>query len=96
MKVLGVILFLAMSACGQGELNQGEDYGNLLDKTGGLVLTSERHVGGWGRADCTLCHNLKNIHLVNRTGTPIDIRAIHAQAIEKGVCATCHGNNGVR
>ena len=97
-RILLPLFFLVLLAgCGSGELNRGEDYGNLLDKTGGLVLTSERHSGGWGRADCTLCHNLKNIHLVNRTKVPLDINAIRQRALDEGNsgCAACHGKNGL-
>ena len=91
------LMFFLLSACGESELNKGEDYGNLLESPSGLVLTEAEHTGGWGRAECTTCHNLENIHLVNRTGIDLDIDGIHAQAISEGIvgCAVCHGDNGV-
>lgn len=84
-------------SCGSPEFNEGEDYGNLLDSPEGLTLTEEEHEIGWGNSECTICHNLENIHLVNRTDIPIDIEAIHEQAIEDGIagCVDCHGANGV-
>lgn len=88
---------LVLNHCGGSAFNEGENYGNLLDTPGGLTLTQAEHTLGWGNADCTLCHNLENIHLVNRTGIPLDIASIHDQAIVDGIsgCAACHGNNGV-
>lgn len=87
-----------MSSCGGAEFNGGEDYGNLLDTPGGLILNEEKHRVGWGEPNCTICHDLGNIHLVNRTGLDIDIEEIHNDAIEEGIsiCAECHGNNGVQ
>lgn len=92
---LGMTLFLV--SCGGSTVDEGEDYGNILDTPDGLILTEEEHQGGWGRADCTTCHNLENIHLVDRTGASIDIETIHDQAIEDGIagCAACHGTNGI-
>lgn len=70
---------------------------DLLDGAEGLTLTEGEHEVGWGKAECTLCHQLENIHLENRTGLPIDIDQIHDDAIEDGVdgCPDCHGANGV-
>ncbi|MDO8526594.1 MAG: hypothetical protein Q7T03_02780 [Deltaproteobacteria bacterium] len=85
-----------VTSCGGSAFNEGENFGNLLDTTGGLTLSQSEHEIGWGQADCLPCHNLENIHLVNRTGTAIDIVAIHNQALSGGIasCASCHGNNG--
>ncbi len=85
-----------LASCGS-EVDTGEDYGNLFDTPEGLELTQEEHEVGWGNPECTLCHNLHNIHLENRTGIAIDIDAIREQAIEDGIdgCADCHGTNGV-
>ncbi|MBI1909474.1 MAG: hypothetical protein HYS22_04835 [Deltaproteobacteria bacterium] len=90
-------LIVLLMACGGSPVNEGENYGNLLSTDQGLVLTEGEHEAGWGRSDCTLCHNLENIHRINRTGIPIDIDAIHDQALSDGIasCATCHGTNGV-
>ncbi|MDP2600908.1 MAG: hypothetical protein Q8P84_09300 [Deltaproteobacteria bacterium] len=96
-KIFFLFGFLVLSGCGGDAFNEGEDYGNLLDTPGGLTLNQSEHPLGWGDANCTICHNLENIHLVNRTGTSIDIVAIHDRAISEGIsgCAACHGNNGV-
>lgn len=94
-KMVLVGLFCLL-ACGE-VLNNGEDYGDLLQSPEGLTLTEEEHEIGWGRSDCTSCHNLENIHLVNRTTLPIDIDAVRQQALEDGEegCAICHGTNGI-
>jgi hypothetical protein len=94
-------LLLALAAllnsCGAVGFDEGEDYGNLLDSPDGLVLTQDEHEIGWAHTDCTMCHNLDNIHLTNRTDIEIDIDAIREEAIAGGiaVCADCHGTNGV-
>lgn len=91
-----LIVSIFLASCGGTTLNEGEDYGNLLDSPEGLVLTQAEHEIGWGHSTCTMCHNLENIHLVNRTGIAIDIDALHEQALEEGIagCAACHGDNG--
>jgi hypothetical protein len=90
-------LIFSLFACGGAELDDGEDNGNHLTTPSGLILTQEEHEAGWGLADCTMCHNLENIHLENRTGLPIDIVATHDLAISEGIsgCAACHGPNGL-
>lgn len=95
-KFLAVIGSLAgLLACGE-LLENGEDYGDLLDSPGGITLIEAEHEIGWGRSDCTACHNLENIHLVNNSSLPIDIDAVHERAIEDGEagCTVCHGDNG--
>jgi len=91
------------AACGTG-MNEGENYGNLLESPEGLILTPQEHEGGWGRIDCVTCHPVQNMHLANRTRDPsIDIIAIQNlinAVIETGgdpnsTCASCHGYNGV-
>lgn len=86
---------------------QGENYGNLLDSPAGLVVVQEEHPTGWGRPDCFACHNIMDIHTVNRTGLPTcsatitqdclnlsEIQAIVSSQLESS-CVMCHGNNGV-
>lgn len=92
-----LVSLVFLLSCGSSELDQGEDYGNILESPEGLILTEEEHPGGWGRADCNTCHNLDNIHLENRTDISIDIEAIHDQALEEGNsgCPDCHGANGI-
>lgn len=78
-------------------MNEGENYGDLLGTTDGLVLTQDEHEAGWGRSECDLCHNLENIHLTNRTSLNIDMEAIREDVLAEGItsCVTCHGTNGV-
>lgn len=88
---------LVAVACGAAPTNTGENYGNLLTTAAGLVLTQDEHIGGWQRTDCTTCHNLDNIHLINRSGVAVDVAAIHDQTLQDGNagCPVCHGTNGV-
>ncbi|MBI2082162.1 MAG: hypothetical protein HYT76_01200 [Deltaproteobacteria bacterium] len=90
--IFGLLFFIS---CGS-VVNQGENYGNLLDSPEGLALTESEHEIGWGRSDCTTCHNLDNIHLIDRTGGLVDIEVVHDHALQEGVsgCAACHGTNG--
>ena len=102
MRIIGLFLVLTVSvfilpSCGEEGPDEGEDYGDILGSAEGLTLTEAEHEVGWGKSECTLCHQLENIHLENRTGLPIDIDLIHDEAIEDGNdgCADCHGANGV-
>ncbi|MBI4365906.1 MAG: hypothetical protein HY543_03715 [Deltaproteobacteria bacterium] len=96
MKRCALILCGLCAACGASPVNSGENYGNIVATPAGLVLTEAEHVGGWGRSDCSTCHHLENIHLVNRSALAIDIAAIRAQALAEGDtgCPACHGANG--
>lgn len=95
-SILLVLFSLFLFACGSVEDN-GENYGDILDSPDGLILTEEEHQFGWGRSECIMCHNLNNIHTVDRTGLGIDVEAIQEQTFEEGEasCPTCHGTNGV-
>lgn len=94
--VLCSLVFCLFLSCGNDAFNNGEDYGDILSTPGGLVLTEGEHEIGWGRSDCTVCHNLENIHLTDRSSIGIDIEAIHDRALAEGVsgCSACHGANG--
>ena len=91
-------LFLA--ACGSTADPQSENYGNILASPEGLVLVQQEHRAGWMRADCFGCHDVNNIHQINRTGLPDDevdlpgVRAIVNSGGEAS-CMMCHGTNGV-
>jgi hypothetical protein len=95
-----LILLLALAACGDtGEIDS-EDYGNLLASPEGLVIVRDEHPTGWTRPDCFGCHNVNNIHNVNRTGLPddvADLESVRAIVRNQGEasCALCHGDNGV-
>jgi hypothetical protein len=94
------VLLLLIAGCGSDATPQSEDYGNLLTSPAGLVLVQEEHPTGWGRPDCFACHEIRNIHTVNRTGLPdaqIDLAGVQAIVRNQGEasCAQCHGENGV-
>ena len=102
MKILTTLTLIAIifsaAACGADSATlSGENYGNLLDTVGGLTLTQKKHSYAWGESECSTCHNFNNIHLVDRTGTGIDMAAIRDIVFSDGLssCATCHGTNGV-
>jgi hypothetical protein len=66
----------------------------------GLIVLEQEHPTGWTRPDCLLCHNVNNIHQVNRTGLPddeVDLANIRAIVQNQGEnsCPLCHGDNGV-
>ncbi len=86
--------------CGSEAAPQSENYGNLLASPGGLVVLEQEHPTGWMRSDCFGCHNVNNIHQVNRTGLPddeVDLPGIRAIVQNQGTasCVMCHGENGV-
>jgi|APSaa5957512576_1039674.scaffolds.fasta_scaffold54350_1 hypothetical protein len=98
-KTYSYLLFffcLAAIHCGSEATDTGENFGDITDSPDSLVLTEEEHIYGWGRDDCTMCHNLNNIHLVDRTGIGLNMEDIQDITFEDGEdsCATCHGNNG--
>lgn len=107
--VLSWALLLA-AGCGTNGDEEGEDYGDILSSPAGLVLVEEEHMTGWGRPDCLQCHELRNIHVVNRTGLPdcndvdpavetcLDLGEIQSITRHDGeqTCSLCHGDNGVQ
>lgn len=101
-SIVGVALIVvAVVGCGSGGSPQSEDYGNLLASPGGLVIVEGEHLAGWGRSDCFGCHNVNNMHQINRTGLPddeADLPGINAIIANQGEasCMLCHGSNGVQ
>ena len=98
LRLLAVVACAA--ACGSDAAPQSENYGNLLASPGGLVVLEEEHPTGWMRSDCFGCHNVNNIHQVNRTGLPddeVDLAGVRAIVQNEGEssCMMCHGSNGV-
>jgi hypothetical protein len=94
----GLCSLFFLSACGSDAPLKSEDYGNLLASPEGLIVTLPEHPTGWGRADCFLCHEIRNMHTVNRTGIPdLDLAEIRSIVMSQGEasCAQCHGSNGV-
>ncbi len=96
--IIATLLVLG-AGCGSSGPPQSEDYGNLFNSPAGLILVEEEHPTGWGRPDCFSCHNVNNIHIVNRTGlADLDLAAVRAVVQSEGLasCSQCHGNNGVQ
>jgi hypothetical protein len=104
-----VALMSLLAACGTDGAMKSEDYGNLLNSPAGLIVVEEEHQTGFGRTDCLLCHETRNIHTVNRTGLPscpsdgapeegcIDLADVRQLVKDQGQasCPLCHGDNGV-
>ena len=98
--VLSSFLWLVAAACGSSGGATSENYGNLLASPEGLVVTQQEHPTGWGRPECFACHEICNIHTVNRTGLPddvIDLAGVRAivQSGGEASCPMCHGSNGL-
>lgn len=98
--ILGSVLLLVTAGCGNDAGVTSENYGNLLASPEGLVLVQDEHPTGWTRPDCFTCHEVQNIHTVNRTGLPdsvVDLEGVQAIVASEGVqsCPQCHGSNGV-
>ena len=98
--LLSAGLLLLTAGCGNNGGVTSENYGNLLASPDGLVLVQSEHPTGWGRPDCFACHEVRNIHTVNRTGLPdseVDLANVRAIVQNQGEasCSLCHGNNGV-
>lgn len=95
--LIAMMIVGGLAGCGDMEPQTGENYGNLLTTPGGLTLNQAKHQTGWGESNCAECHNFNNIHLVDRTGTSLNMAAIRNTVFTQGnsSCATCHGTNGV-
>lgn len=95
-RLLPVAAALAFSGCGADSRDR-EDYGDIANGTGGIVLSdSAEHRGGYGRRQCLVCHNAAlNIHRGPNSIINVDElnKAIHDRG-EEAYCMTCHGNNG--
>jgi hypothetical protein len=108
LSALAFAALLLIAGCGNNGSEDGENYGNLLDSPGGLLVLEVEHPAGFGRPDCFTCHEVRNSHNENRTGlancedVPDDsncidlgeIRAIIKSGGEQS-CMQCHGDNGV-
>ena len=100
MKRLAIAMLVVVAACGSDASPQSENYGNLLASPEGLVLVESEHPTGWTRPDCFTCHNVNNIHQVNRTGLPnsvVNLAGVRSIVENQGEasCSMCHGDNGV-
>jgi hypothetical protein len=101
LRVVCSAALLALAGCGSDSRPMSENYGNLLSSPAGLVLVQEEHPSGWTRPDCFACHDVNNIHQVNRTGLPndvADLAGVRTIVNNQGLssCSLCHGDNGVQ
>jgi cytochrome c553 len=97
--IIATTLFVLAAGCGSSGPPQSEDYGNLFNSPEGLILIEDEHPTGWGRPDCFSCHEVRNIHTINRTGlADLDLAAVRAVVQSEGLasCSQCHGDNGVQ
>jgi hypothetical protein len=85
-----ILLCLILTACGQRDKYR-ENYGVGTDSQ---LSVSDKHMGGYGRTQCLLCHNVElNVHRgINSGETPQDaIRGAQAQG--SAYCLKCHSDN---
>ena len=91
MKYLFLVSLLA--SCGQKDKYR-EDYGIVTDTN---LNVFSQHMGGYGRAQCLLCHNAQlNVHRRGANGLNADQMA--AAARTGGLseyCKNCHTGNGL-
>lgn len=87
------ISLLSLAGCGTTERDR-ENYGSI---TNPALNDQTRHSAGWGRSDCTVCHNIDvNVH--RRAGNQLDADAIREDAHANGgdaYCLRCHTGNGL-
>jgi len=98
-RLIIATLFVLAAGCGSSGPPQSEDYGNLFNSPAGLTLVQDEHPTGWGRPDCFSCHEIRNTHIINRTGiADLDLTAVRKVVDQLGEasCPQCHGNNGVQ
>jgi hypothetical protein len=87
-----IFLCLILMSCGQKDKYR-EDYG-LLAST--QLTVSSKHMGGYGRTQCLLCHNASlNIHRRIGAAYPGDTAAQVAKINGVETCLSCHGTNGL-
>jgi hypothetical protein len=92
-----ILVPLILGSCGSPSRDR-ENYGDLSSPAGAIKLDNpEKHMGGYGRHDCLVCHNaVLNIH--RREGANIDIEQLNANIRnggESSYCLICHGRNGI-
>lgn len=87
-----------LASCGPDSRDR-ENYGDLSKPAGAIVLNDpEKHIGGWGRQECLLCHNAA-LNLHRRPEAYIDVDVLNEKIRnggESSYCLTCHGNNGIQ
>lgn len=93
MKILFALIALYTSGCGS-ESRDVEEYDS--ESTAVVLQDPEKHMGGYGRRECLVCHNTAlNVHRGKKS--LIDADALNEAARngdEAGYCLKCHGANG--
>ncbi|MFT7519658.1 MAG: hypothetical protein ACI9MC_001800 [Kiritimatiellia bacterium] len=70
---------------------------DMTRSPGGLVVTAEEHVTGWGDAACHGCHALGALHRRGCTpGVDLDVLRIEVEQAgdDSEACMSCHGELG--
>lgn len=96
LKVVGVfvvtVVLASITACGVEK--QYEDY--KLTTASDISLSSQNHPHGFGKSECFFCHNVNNIHQVDRLNIPsFSLARPYVQQSGLASCVGCHGSNGV-
>lgn len=94
MKYFLFLLLVLLVSCGNRDKYR-EDYGVI---TNTALTVSSKHMGGYGRSQCLLCHNVSlNVH--RRAGSlasPDALAAeVRANGVEKTCLLKCHTGNGI-
>lgn len=87
------LLLITLLLCSCGVERQYEDY--HLQSSTDLILTQQNHSHGYAKAQCFMCHNISNIHKVNRINAP-NFDIAQPLVLQSGLasCSGCHGSNG--
>ena len=101
-KVLITLLLTSLITLGCSDEEQlsppKEDHGDIfINNNLTFAVSQKTHPTGWGKANCLVCHNVNNIHKVDRISAlsinlPRIERTIDAQGLKS--CTNCHGSNG--
>lgn len=97
MNALLRLVPLGVSAClGACSTDPCATRGDILAGPGGLQVTQEEHVVGWGLEDCYQCHSVATLHLDGCSSSSLTAEDIldRVDPDDPTSCQDCHGTNG--